>query len=57
MLLEYFDALVSKIIFKNKKIILIYFRVKSTFKSNHNHTSKQARWSEPTILQSYKMIF
>jgi hypothetical protein len=57
MLLEYFDALVSKIIFKNKKIILIYFRVKSTFKSNHNHTSKQARWFEPTILQSYKMIF
>jgi len=38
MFLYYFDALMSKIIFKNKKnIILIYFRVKNTLKNNHNH--------------------
>jgi hypothetical protein len=38
-----FDLLVSKIIFKNKKnIILIHLGKKSTLKSNHNHTPKQA---------------
>ena len=29
--------------FLNKKIILIYFQMKSTLKNNNNHTSKQAR--------------
>jgi len=39
MFLDYFDVLMSKIIFlKKKKIILIYFRVKNTLKSNRNHT-------------------
>jgi hypothetical protein len=43
MFLDYFDVLISKIIFKNKKnIILIHFRVKSTLKSNCNHISKHA---------------
>jgi len=39
--LNYFDALILKIIFKNKKnIILIYFQVKNTLKTNRDHTSK-----------------
>ena len=38
---DYFDALMSKIIFK-KNIILIHFRVKNTLKSNRNHTRKHA---------------
>jgi len=42
MFLDYFDVLISKIIFKNKKIIiLIHFQVKKTLKSNRNHTSKK----------------
>jgi len=45
---DYFDALISKIIFfKIKKYILMYFQVKNTLKSNHNHnhnhTSKHNR--------------
>jgi hypothetical protein len=39
--LDYFYALISKIIFKNKKnIILIYFWVKNILKNNRNHTLK-----------------
>jgi hypothetical protein len=39
MFLDHFDALISKIILKNKKnIILIHFWVKSTLKNNRNHT-------------------
>jgi len=38
MFLNHFDAFISKIIFKNKKdIILIHLWVKSTFKNSHNH--------------------
>jgi len=38
---DYFDLLMLKIIFKNKKnIILIYFWVKNTLKNNHNYTFK-----------------
>jgi len=34
-----FDALISKIIFKKlKNIILIYFNIKNILKSNGNHT-------------------
>ena len=41
--LDRFDALISKIIFKNKKnIILMPFSMKSILKSNRNHTPKQA---------------
>jgi hypothetical protein len=37
----HFDMLISKIIFKNKKnIILMYFGMKSTLKNNRYHTSK-----------------
>jgi len=40
--LDRFDALILKIIFKNKKnIILIYFGMKSTLKSNYNYIFKQ----------------
>jgi hypothetical protein len=40
MFSDHFDALISKIIFKKikKYIILMHFQVKSTLKSNHNHT-------------------
>jgi hypothetical protein len=39
--LDYFDILISKIIFKNKKkIILIHFRVKNTLKNNCYYISK-----------------
>jgi hypothetical protein len=41
MFLDHFDALMSKIIFKKyKKIILIYFQVKNTLKNNCNLTLK-----------------
>jgi hypothetical protein len=41
-ILDYFDILILKIIFKNKKnIILIYFKIKNILKSNSNHISKQ----------------
>jgi hypothetical protein len=34
-----FDVLISKIIFKKlKNIILMYFRIKNTLKNNRNHT-------------------
>jgi hypothetical protein len=40
MFLDYFDALISKIIFKNKKyIISMHFQVKNTLKNNRNHTT------------------
>jgi len=39
MFLDYFDVLISNIIFKNKKnIILIYFKIKNIFKNNYYHT-------------------
>jgi hypothetical protein len=41
MILDHFDAVISKIIFKNKKkIILIHFQVKNTLKNNHNYIFK-----------------
>jgi hypothetical protein len=41
--LDRFDALISKIIFKNKKnIILMHFDIKNTLKNNCNHTPKHA---------------
>ena len=41
---NYFDVLMSKIIFKkSKNIIEMYFGMKSYLKNNHNHTAKQAR--------------
>jgi hypothetical protein len=53
MFLYYFDALMSKIIFKNKKnIILIYFRVKNTLKNNHNHN--HTRIEKKKLLASFK---
>ena len=53
--LDYFDVLMSKIIFKKlKNIILIYFGTKSTLKSYRNRTPKQdliyknkRLWREP----------
>jgi hypothetical protein len=41
MFLDYFDVLISKITFKKLKNILFRY-IKSTLKSNHNHT-KQSR--------------
>ena len=38
MFSDHFDVLMLKIIFKNKKIILMCFRMKSTLKNNHYHT-------------------
>jgi hypothetical protein len=39
--LDRFDALISKIIFKNKKyIILIYFNIKNILKNNYDHIPK-----------------
>jgi len=36
---NHFDMLISKIIFKNKKIyILMHFQVKNTLKNNRNNT-------------------
>jgi hypothetical protein len=56
MFLDHFDALISKIIFKNKKnIILIYFRVKSTLKNNRNHISKHALFGN-TIETAFPQI-
>jgi hypothetical protein len=40
MFLDNFDALISKIIFKKKYIILIYFQMKSILKNNRNHILK-----------------
>jgi hypothetical protein len=41
MILNYFDVLVSKINFKNKKyIILIYFSNKNILKNNRYHNKK-----------------
>jgi hypothetical protein len=38
MFSDYFNTLISKIIFKNKKnIILILFEIKNTLKSNRNY--------------------
>jgi quinol-cytochrome oxidoreductase complex cytochrome b subunit len=53
--LNYFDALISKIIFlKWKNIILMHFGIESTLKSNRNHTSKQAfkmtRWIKENVI-------
>jgi hypothetical protein len=39
--LDRFDALISKIIFKNKKyIILIYFNIKNILKNNYDYIPK-----------------
>jgi hypothetical protein len=41
--IDHFNIMMSKIILKNKKyIILIYFKMKNTLKSNRNHTFKHA---------------
>jgi hypothetical protein len=53
MFLDYFDMLISKIIFKNKKnIILIHFQIKNTLKNNHNYISKHATMDNPEVLRS-----
>jgi hypothetical protein len=54
-LLNYFDALILKIIFfKWKNIILMHFGIESTLKNNRNHTSKQAfkmtRWIKENVI-------
>ena len=42
--LNYFDELMSKIIFKNKKISLnMYFNTKNYLKNNYNHTTRNIR--------------
>jgi len=41
--LDYFDTLISKMIFLKKNIILIHLK-KNTLKSNRNHTPKQTIW-------------
>jgi hypothetical protein len=39
---DHFDALISKMIFKNKKnIILMHFQMKNTLKNNRNYTPKR----------------
>ena len=44
MFLDYFDVLISNIIFKNKKnIILIYFKIKNIFKNNYYHTLEHSQ--------------
>jgi len=40
MFLDCFDMLMSEMILKNKKNILIYFQVKITLKNNRYHTPK-----------------
>jgi len=40
MFINYFDVLMSKIIFFKKKIILMCFKMKNTLKSNCYHTLK-----------------
>jgi len=40
MFLDCFDMLMSEMILKNKKYILIYFRVKIILKNNRYQTSK-----------------
>jgi len=53
MFLDYFDMLISKIIFKNKKnIILIHFQIKNTLKNNHNYIFKHATMDNPEVLRS-----
>jgi len=49
--LDHFDALISKIIFFKKNIILIYFLMKNTLKSNYNHAPKQALRENKNSLQ------
>ena len=54
MFLDYFDMLISKIIFKNKKnIILIHFQIKNTLKNNHNYISKHARTTQKCYDQGH----
>jgi hypothetical protein len=36
--LDHFDVLILKIIFLNKKIILIYFKIKNILKNNYYYT-------------------
>ena len=54
--MDRFDALISKIIFKKyKNIILIHFSIKNTLKNNYNHTSKHP---EPGLLNEWvKQLF
>jgi hypothetical protein len=40
MFSDCFDMLISEIILKNKKNILMYFQVKNTLKNNRYHTPK-----------------
>jgi hypothetical protein len=55
--LDYFDTLISKIILKNKKnIILIYFRVKNTLKNNHNYTPNTLSFIVH-VIQIYTNLF
>jgi hypothetical protein len=40
MILNHFNTIISKIIFKNKNIILIYFQIKNILKYNYNQIPK-----------------
>jgi len=53
IILESFYVLVSKINFKNKNIILIYFQIKNTLKNNYYHNTKQALYLPHHIPISY----
>jgi hypothetical protein len=52
--LNRFDVLILKIIFKNKKfIILIHFSTKNTLKNNYNHTLKKTQNTEDVLWNLY----
>ena len=51
---DYFDVLMSKIILKYiKNIILIYFRMKNTFKNNRYYTSKYSYSRSKQLIFQY----
>jgi hypothetical protein len=50
MILDCFDVLMLKIIFKNKKnVILMHFQAKIILKNNRYHTSKQPLCQHPFL--------
>jgi hypothetical protein len=54
---NYFDVLVSKIIFFLKKnIILIYFKIKITLKNNNYHTFKKKTSKLQITIDYYFLI-
>jgi len=48
--LDRFDALISKLIFFKKNIILMYFSVKNILKNNHNYIFKKSLHTAKQIL-------